>query len=149
MASPKLSEEKLRARGKCDFSRATRGNQDDPRCAACNLETGRRHEPVWRENQHAAWQVCQLCHYRLQYVPKHGETGLHRAAGPLPADVTASAGLPPQERPSSWKTTKAPTASPTRARPRKAHAAKKGPETASGQPAASSKRRSMGRRMES
>ena len=87
MSKKVLTEECLRATERYDFERETRGNQDDPRLLNCGMERGRRHEPVWRRNQHACWQVCAHCEYRLRYVPKKEAHGLRRASGPLPRDV--------------------------------------------------------------
>ena len=58
-----LTEQCLRATGKFDFERETRGNQDNPRALACGKVAGRQHEPMRRQNQHAAWQVCSRREY--------------------------------------------------------------------------------------
>ena len=41
-------------------------------------------------NQHGHWTGCEKCKQRLSYTPAYGAHGIHRKAGPLPADLQAT-----------------------------------------------------------
>ncbi|OLP85639.1 putative transposon protein [Symbiodinium microadriaticum] len=68
-----------------DWDRIEEGNPKDARLHGSPCHGS--HQIKTRSNQHAMWQWCERCGIRLCYVPRAGKTGLHRAAGPLAADV--------------------------------------------------------------
>lgn len=68
-----------------DWDRVEEGNPKDARLHGAPCHGA--HDIRTRSNQHAMWQWCERCGVRLCYVPRVGKTGLHRAAGPLAADV--------------------------------------------------------------
>ncbi|CAE7708420.1 RE2, partial [Symbiodinium microadriaticum] len=79
---PKETKEKA---PELDWDRIEEGNPKDARLHGSPCHGS--HQIKTRSNQHAMWQWCERCGVRLCYVPRVGKTGLHRAAGPLAADV--------------------------------------------------------------
>ncbi len=75
-----------------DWHRRTGPDARDPRCVGppCG---GAHRELHQGANQYGAWYHCS-CRLRIVYIPRKGMTGLHREAGPLPADV-AGVPMPP------------------------------------------------------
>ena len=87
-----------------DWERLVGPDPRDPRCDFCP------HEELYRNaNQHAAWWTCNECQLRIFYIPRKGNTGKYRAAGPLPADVNKA---PESKIPTMTRATSLPATSP-------------------------------------
>ena len=98
-AAPKSktkTKKKSSETGELDYDRAQPFDPRDVRAmgAPCHGQ----HLGKNYANQHAAWSTGTRCGLRLQYVPRAGKTGLHRASGPLLQDTQTVITKVPEEK---------------------------------------------------